>query len=264
MAKRCDTVYFGSNTKMSKTDAETLAYFRRLREATCELWDRPIRMFVVPSFTVLGGAAEIIRDTPILLGAQNLGAEERGAYTGEVSVLSLVENGVAIAEIGHSERRELFGETNASVRKKVRTALKAGLTALVCIGESAHAKRSMTSDEVLNIQLKEALSGLAPADASRIIVAYEPVWSIGENGTCASPEYVRARHLAIKQTLSLIFGEQAGSDVPVIYGGSVNEENMEQLIRCENVNGLFVGRSAWNAEGYAAMARRTLELYQNR
>lgn len=252
--------YFGSNTKMSKTDSETVTFLQELVQATAHLQGKEdLQLFIIPSFTVLNRANAILEGTGIRLGAQNLSYAERGQFTGEVSPLSLLENGVSIAEIGHSERRHVLGETDEDARRKVENALSHGMTALLCIGETGEEKAMGLSAEVLRTQLKVGLSSVTKEQLDRVWVAYEPVWAIGTQGTPAAPDYVEKMHGVIKQCLVDLFGCDGG-EIPVLYGGSVNPANHAELAALRNVDGLFVGRSAWFAQGYASLAENSWKI----
>lgn len=260
---RCDRFYFGTNTKMSMTDSEALDYLRALRRETADISAAEAKLFVIPSHTVLSRAREELAGCPIALGAQNMSWEMRGAFTGEISPLSLVELGVEIAELGHSERRHIFRETDAEIGAKVRTARSVGLTALICVGETEEEKADGAADAVLETQLLRGTAGLSAADAAGLMIAYEPVWAIGTAGTPAPADYAAARHAALRRTLTARFGE-AGADVPILYGGSVNPANAADYVRQENVSGVFVGRAAWTAEGYAALVRSLLPVFREK
>nr|HMM32456.1 triose-phosphate isomerase [Clostridia bacterium] len=197
----------------------------------------------------------------ILLGAQNMHPEEQGQFTGEVSPLMLKELGLDIVEIGHSERRHVFHETDAEENKKVLSALAHGFTALLCVGETAEQKAYGIADEVLSMQLKIGLNGVTKTQLSRLWVAYEPVWAIGVNGTPASQQYAKERHLHIKAVLEMLF---PGNEVPVLYGGSVNPDNARDLIVQNGIDGLFTGRAAWEAENFNKLIRQVLPLYKGR
>ncbi len=250
----------GTNLKMYKTAAETQVYLSALQTLTQDLRGE-VTLFVIPSYPALERAANTVRDKAILLGAQNMHPEEQGQFTGEVSPLMLAEFGLDIVEIGHSERRHVFGETDAQENQKVLSALRHGFTALLCVGETAEQKEAGISDEILRMQLKIGLSGVSAADAGRVWVAYEPVWAIGVNGVPASAEYVRLRHASIGTALEARF---PGARIPVLYGGSVNPQNAEELIVQPGVDGLFTGRAAWEAEKFDALIRQVLPLWQQK
>ena len=172
---------------------------------------------------------------------------DAGAWTGEISPLMLTDCGLDIVELGHSERREHFGETDETVGLKTEAALRHGLTPLICIGETESEKEAGQADAVLARQVEGALGRLNDAQkAMPILFAYEPVWAIGEGGKPASASYADARQARIIELARAI----TGRTVPCLYGGSVNPGNCEELIACPHVDGLFIGRSAWHVEGY--------------
>jgi triosephosphate isomerase len=250
----------GTNLKMYKTPLQTEDYLKSLQALTKDLL-RDVTLFVIPSYPSLERAVNTVYEKAILLGAQNMHPEEQGQFTGEVSPLMLKELGLDIVEIGHSERRHVFHETDAEENKKVRSALAHGFTALLCVGETAEQKENGIADEVLSIQLKVGLRGVEKEQISHLWVAYEPVWAIGVNGTPASPEYARDRHLHIKSVLEGLFPE---NEIPVLYGGSVNPQNAEALIVQPGIDGLFTGRAAWEAGNFNKLIRQVLPLYQRR
>lgn len=257
---RLDTFYFGTNTKMYKTIAETVAYLEALIRLTADVGRESMELFVIPSFTALAAAKQCGLQRQILLGAQNMGWEDEGQFTGEISPLMLNEVGVEIVEIGHSERRHVLGETDEMENRKVRCALRHGFRPLLCVGETAEQKQYGIADEILSMQLKIGLYGVSPARAESLMIAYEPVWAIGTGGTPATEAYVADRHRFIKTTLAALFGQNEGRNIPVLYGGSVNLENAVSYSKCPGVDGLFIGRSAWRAEDFNAIIRAVMEI----
>ena len=199
-----------------------------------------VDVFLLPPFVCLPMAAELLSDTGIAYGAQNMHWEDRGAYTGEISPVMLVEFGATFVEIGHAERRRHFGETDATVNLKVRAALRHGLRPILCIGEGE--RGASAADTVLREQLSRALDAVAEAELDGVVVAYEPVWAIGQ-AAAAEPAYVHDRHLAIRDHLKRAYGE-VGARPRLIYGGSVSPANARQLVTHPEVQGLFVGRAA--------------------
>lgn len=250
-------IYLGTNTKMYKNIAQTVSYLTRLDELTADLDREKLELFVIPSFTTLESARRCVPPERIDLGAQNMGWEDEGQFTGEISPLMLKEVGTQIVEIGHSERRHVLGETDWMENKKVLCALRHGFTPLLCIGETGEEKGLGLSDEVLRTQLKAGLHGVTAEDAARLWVAYEPVWAIGVSGVPASPEYAAEKHQVIRDCLVELFGA-AGEEIPLLYGGSVNPENAPLLIPLPNIDGLFIGRSAWDADRFNAIIRQVL------
>ena len=250
-------LYFGSNLKMYKGVADTAAYLTELQRLTADLNREGIELFIIPSYTALPEAARVTDQSLVRLGAQNMGWEEEGQFTGEISCRMLRELGIGMVMAGHSERRHVFRETDEDEQRKVRCALDHGMIPLLCVGETAEDKRYGISREVLAMQLKIGLYGVSREEAPRVRVAYEPVWSIGVNGTPAEPAYAETMHAAIKEVLRVMFGE-AGSRIPVLYGGSVNPGNARELIALPSVDGLYVGRAAWQADKFNILIRDAL------
>lgn len=242
-------LYFGTNLKMYKNVCQTRDYLKRLAELTKDMDRQKTELFVLPSYTSLSAAASCTDQSLIRLGSQNMCWEEEGQFTGEISPLMLKELGIELTMAGHSERRTLFGEDDRVESKKAAMAVRQGMTALLCIGETLEQKTLGISREVLRIQLKTGLSKVEPEKLDKIWIAYEPVWSIGVNGIPADPQYARIMHQSIKECLLELYGG-AGAQVPVLYGGSVNMENARELIACPSIDGLFVGRSAWQADAF--------------
>lgn len=261
---RLDKLYIGTNTKMYKTTSEICSYLSRLLALTRDIPDEILELFVLPSFTSLDAAKKTVKDSKLRIGAQNMGWEEKGAFTGEISPAMIGEAGADIVMTGHSERRRILRETNQDEEKKTARALKNGFTALLCIGEDMEEKEYGICDEILRIQLKTALHSVTQAQAERLWIAYEPVWAIGDNGTPASESYANERHSVIKETLRNLYGDKTGSDIPVLYGGSVNNRNAEALIRMPFIDGLFIGRSAWDAADFAGIIRAVLPVFREK
>lgn len=256
-------LYFGSNLKMYKNIHDTIEYLKSLERLTEDLDRNKFTIFIIPSFTSLDRAEKEVDQSLIWLGAQNMCWEERGQFTGEISPLMLRELNIKIIELGHSERRHVFGETNQMMDKKVLAALSHGFTALLCVGETEDEKEYGISDEVLRMQLKMGLKNVSSKQIHQLWVAYEPVWAIGVNGKPASAAYAQEKHHIIKEALTEIFGED-GYKIPVLYGGSVNPENANELIVQADIDGLFVGRSAWDANKFNKLIRNAVNAYEFR
>lgn len=255
-------LYFGSNLKMYKNIQDTVTYLQDLVSYTKDISRDEIELFIIPSYTTLESATKSIDRSYVKLGAQNMCWEEEGQFTGEISPLMLQELGLDLVMIGHSERRHVFRETDVEENKKVKAALNHGLTALLCIGETAEEKNFGISAEVLRTQLKVGFHDVPASQVSNIWVAYEPVWSIGVNGTPASADYAEEMHKVIKSCLLEIFGED-GAKIPVLYGGSVNPGNANELIVQPSIDGLFTGRAAWQADKFNALIRDAKKTYEN-
>ena len=177
-----------------------------------------------------------------------------GAWTGEISATMLLDVGASLVEIGHSERRAHFGETDETVALKTKAAIDNGLLALVCVGDTRAEYEAGRTSEVLARQVRFALSGLSAADRAKVVIAYEPVWSIGEGGVPADPDFADRQHALIKEESLRIFAEP----VDVVYGGSVNPGNCRELAGKTHIDGLFIGRSAWEAQGYIGIVESVM------
>lgn len=253
--------YMGTNTKMYKTIAETSQFVQRLCDLTKDIDRERFELFVIPSYTTLDQANRH-RDPQLLkLGAQNMCWEEYGQFTGEISPLMLRETGCDLVMIGHSERRHIFFETDEMERKKVRCALDHGFTVLLCIGETEEEKECGRSDLVLKRQLEIGLADLKDQETAKVWIAYEPVWAIGVTGKPITVKYADEKIQMIRETLIGIFGISA-VHIPIFYGGSVNWENAIELSQCREINGLFIGRSAWDAEDFNALIRNVLRKHR--
>ena len=244
--------YFGSNFKMHKTLAEVKTFVQFLTQ-TYE--GQPnLQLFVIPPFTALGGLQDIARPTNLWIGAQNMHWASSGAFTGEISAPMLRDLGVDLVMLGHAERRHKFGETDHQINKKVQSAIDHHLRVLLCIGETAKQRQSGITDEVLAMQLKIALFGFPDDQIDQLMVAYEPVWAIGAGGQEAQPAEIASSINHIKQILTSRFGEEARK-IPLLYGGSVSEHNCSDYVQATAVSGLFVGRAAWQPDGFMRVLR---------
>ncbi|WML41389.1 triose-phosphate isomerase [Neobacillus sp. OS1-2] len=241
-------IWIGTNWKMTKTIAEGVAFTKELRSIS-EAIPSSIQLFIIPSHTALVPIKELTTETDMYLGAQNMHWEDSGAYTGEISPRMLAEIGIDLIELGHSERRQYFNETDVAINKKVHAALNYSIKPLICIGENLDQKEQLISKETLAAQLKVCLQGLSKEMAKEILIAYEPVWAIGDQGVPADAAYVADIHHFLRSTLVELF-EEVGLTIPLLYGGSVNQENFLEYSKLENVNGLFIGRAAWDIESF--------------
>lgn len=238
--------WIGTSWKMNKTLAEARAFAEGLAAADADR-DPRIQRFVIPPFTAVREVAAMLAGASVKVGAQNMHWADAGAWTGEVSAPMLVDCGLDIVELGHSERREHFGETDETVGLKTESAVRHGLIPLICIGETLPERESGRAQEVLARQVRGALGKLsADQKGAEILLAYEPVWAIGENGIPATSDYADARQAEIIAVAEDVLGRR----IPCLYGGSVNPGNCEELIQCPHIDGLFIGRSAWAVEGY--------------
>lgn len=243
------THWIGTSWKMHKTLAEARAFARGLSQQGPE----GIQRFVIPPFTAVREVKAMLAETTVKVGAQNMHWDDQGAWTGEVSPLMLADCGLDMVELGHSERRAHFGETDETVGLKVTAALRHGLTPLICIGETLDERQAGRAQDVLAAQVRGALAKLTPEQrVAEVLFAYEPVWAIGVNGIPATADYADARQAEI----ITVAGDVLGRRLPCLYGGSVNPDNCAELIACPHIDGLFIGRSAWAVEGYLDILAR--------
>jgi len=253
--------WIGTSWKMNKTLRQARDYAQQLLPAA-EWRDPRLQAFIIPPFTALATVCEALKETPLLVGAQNMHWADHGAYTGEISPPMIKDCGAALVELGHSERRSLFNETDKTINCKVQAALAHGLRPLICVGESERDKRYGLAAEVVAMQVKIALHGLMPAALRQVLIAYEPVWAIGESGIPATPDYANEMHGRIRLVLAALTAEAA--QVPILYGGSVNLQNCRDLAAQPQIDGLFIGRAAWEAAGFLEIVRAVLPVVPNR
>ncbi|MFA0116805.1 triose-phosphate isomerase [Vibrio breoganii] len=252
-------VWIGTSWKMNKTSAAADAWASAVEPAV-KACSESVQPFVIPSFPYIQQVSEQLNDKGVRIGSQNICWQDEGAYTGEVSPIQVKDCGATLVEIGHSERRAMFGETDERVNKKVLASLKHGLTPLVCVGDTHDEKRWGVSAESVIRQVKIALYEVPKEQVTDVIIAYEPVWAIGEQGIPATSEEAERVHLAIRNALSAEFGSSISQKIVLLYGGSVNLDNASELLDQANIDGLFVGRTAWNADGYCHL----LEIAQSK
>jgi len=246
------TIWVGTSWKMNKTLAEALAFADALAAADGGSHAN-VQRFILPSFTVVREVKARLAKTSVKVGAQNMHWDDGGAWTGEISSLMLKDCNLDLVEIGHSERREFFNETDDTVGKKTAAAVRHGLVPIVCIGETLAERQAGNADTVLKRQVEKALAHLSGSKKDApILIAYEPVWAIGVNGIPATLEYAAARHEKIADVARAVLGR----GVPILYGGSVNSDNCVELVSHPAVDGLFIGRAAWTPEGYLDILRR--------
>jgi triosephosphate isomerase len=241
-----------ANWKMFKTTHETLAYVRELSAAVRPL--AGVEIIVAPPFTALTTAAEAARNTKVGIAAQNLYFEKEGAFTGEVSATMVKDAGASYVIIGHSERRQLFGETDQSVNRKLRAALAADLVPIVCIGETLAERQAGQMPAVLDRQVKDGLDGLSGEEVADIIIAYEPVWAIG-TGVTASPAEADEAHRHIRARLRSWFGGPAAEGCRIQYGGSVKPDNIRALMALPDVDGALVGGAGLVVQSFLEIVR---------
>jgi L-erythrulose 1-phosphate isomerase len=247
-------VWIGTSWKMNKLRADAQVFAQELAASTLASYSG-FQPFIIPSFPYIAEVARILSDTRVRVGAQNMHWAEHGAWTGEVSPPMVKDCGATLVELGHSERRTHFGETDETVALKTQAALKHGLTALVCIGDTKAEYDSGQTAHALERQVRGLLKYVAGDAQGKVVIAYEPVWSIGEGGVPATPEFANEQHIRIAGLVK----ELTGITLPILYGGSVNPENCVALARQSHIDGLFIGRSAWDVKAYLSIVNSVLE-----
>jgi triosephosphate isomerase len=242
------TPFIAGNWKMFKTVQEAAAFVTDLRAAVKDA--KGVQVIVGPPFTAIHAAAQAARGSNIEVSAQNLHWEKQGAFTGEISAAMIKEAGATYVIIGHSERRQLFGETDAIVNRKVQSAIAQGLTPIICIGETLEERERNETLAVLDRQIKGGLDTVTAEQVAALIVAYEPVWAIG-TGRVATAAQAGEAHAHIRTRLRQWFGGDAADACRVIYGGSVKPDNIRELIAEPDVDGALVGGASLDVKSFA-------------
>ena len=240
------------NWKMHKTVAETAALVRELRSALGDAAGK-VQVAVAPPFTALAAAVEAARGSAIEIAAQDVHWEKQGAFTGEVSAPMLADVGCQHGIVGHSERRQLFGETDEAVRKKIGALLAAGVSPIVCVGETLAEREAGRTLEVVDRQVRQGLAGLSVDELGRLTIAYEPVWAIG-TGKTATAAQAQEVHAAIRKLLRELASSVA-DQIRVQYGGSVKPENAAELMAQPDVDGALVGGASLKAADFVAIVK---------
>lgn len=244
--------YIAGNWKMNKSRSEAKELVTAIAEGVKGKQSLP-EIMVFPPFTSLDVARTAIGGSPVALGAQNLDDHDSGAYTGEVSANMLVDAGCSYVIIGHSERRQYYGETNQTVPLKVKAALNKGLVPVICVGELLDERENNLTDPVVKRQVGAAVQGLSQDELKKIIIAYEPVWAIGTGKVCESPEAARVISV-IRASLKQFFEDKDGpNSVPILYGGSMNAKNADELLAQDEIDGGLIGGASLKAEDFLSI-----------
>jgi triosephosphate isomerase len=244
--------FMAGNWKMNKTVGEALDLVRELKAATSGVKD--VEVAVAPPFTALYAVHKELEGSPIRLAAQNLYWEEKGAFTGEVSPLMLKEVGCDYVIIGHSERRQFFGETDETVNRRIKAALAQGLKVIFCIGETLREREEGKTFSVIESQVEGGLKGLDDKKMRNMAIAYEPVWAIG-TGKTATPEQAEEVHRFIREKLEKLYSREVSEEIRIQYGGSVTPENVKGLMNQPNIDGALVGGASLKAESFSKIVR---------
>ncbi len=240
------------NWKMNKSNFEAIDLVTLLKRDLNDVND--VDIVVCPPFTALSDVKDVLTDSNIMLGAQNLYWEDAGAFTGEISASMLKEVGAQFVIIGHSERRQYFAETNDSVNKRIKAALKWNLTPIVCVGENLHERENNRTFDVVRDHCEGAFDGFSEEEIEKIIIAYEPVWAIG-TGKTATPQQAQEVHRFIRELLMRMYNEELARDIRIQYGGSVKPENITELMAQPDIDGALVGGASLSHESFVKIVK---------
>ncbi|GAB4193873.1 MAG: triose-phosphate isomerase [Roseiflexaceae bacterium] len=241
------TPIIAGNWKMYKTISEAVDLVEGLLRGLGDVAGREV--LVCPPFTALHALSPLLQDTPIRLGAQDVFYEPQGAYTGAVSPLMLRDLGCTYTIVGHSERRQIFGETDELVNRKLRAAIAHGLRVIVCVGETKPQRDAGEAEQVVVAQVRAGLSEVPAADLGSLVIAYEPIWAIG-TGDTATPADAQAMHATIRATLAELYGDDAAQALRIQYGGSVKPDNIDELMAQPDIDGALVGGASLKADSF--------------
>jgi triosephosphate isomerase len=236
------------NWKMFKTSQEANETASKLVELVTDASHTEI--MIAPPFTALSTVAEIVKGSNVSLGAQNLFWENEGAYTGEISSAMLVSTGCRYVIIGHSERRQFFGETDEMVNKKINSAVKNGLIPILCLGESEKERDADETFSILDKQIKRGLESFSSENLKTLVIAYEPIWAIG-TGKTASSDQAQEVHCFLRESLDKLFNSSLSESIRILYGGSVKPDNIKELMEKPDVDGALVGGASLQAESFS-------------
>jgi triosephosphate isomerase len=235
------------NWKMHLNVGEAVRLAATVAASCRELADREV--MIAPPFTALVAVAEAVRNTPVLVAGQNVAWEKEGAFTGEISPLMLRDAGAAMAIVGHSERRHIFGESNGLVNRRLRGALQFGLVPVLCVGETLAEREQGRTFPILEEQVRQGLADVSFAAAGRAVIAYEPVWAIG-TGRTATREQAQEAHAFIRSVLAGLYEKSLADAMRILYGGSVKPENIDSLMAEPDIDGALVGGAALQSESF--------------
>ncbi|MBR2427659.1 MAG: triose-phosphate isomerase [Lentisphaeria bacterium] len=249
-------VFIAGNWKMNKTAAEAKALCEALKESLAPLAGK-VEVAVCPTFTSLATAVEVLKGSNVKVGAQNIHWAENGAFTGEISGAMLKEIGVEYVIIGHSERRQYFGETDETVNKRMQAALANGLKPILCIGETLEEREGNKTEAVLEQQIKGAFADICECKMDQITIAYEPVWAIG-TGKTATPEMAEETHAFIRKTIAALYNQEIADAMVIQYGGSMKPENAQALVAQADIDGGLIGGAALKADSFTALVTNAI------
>ncbi|MFC1709830.1 triose-phosphate isomerase [Candidatus Omnitrophota bacterium] len=247
-------IIIAGNWKMNKTISEAIELTNGLKRNLYNITD--VGIVLCPTFTCLDQISELVSETNIDLGAQNMHWEEKGAFTGEISPIMLKDLGCKYVILGHSERRQYFSETNEVVNTKVRAALKNGLTPIVCVGEKLEERKANKTFQLIRDHVENSLKGLSKEEFQKIVIAYEPVWAIG-TGLTATPQQAQEVHSFIRKLLTEMSDNNTADNITIQYGGSVKPDNIEELIKEKDIDGALVGGASLKIDSFTEIVKKS-------
>ncbi len=239
---------------MNKTATEAAILVNEIKREVCDIDN--VDILICPPFTALSVASDVINESNISLGAQNFYFEESGAYTGEISASMLKDNGCSHVIIGHSERRVIFNESDTLINKKIKKAIEAGLTPILCIGEKLEEREANKTFDVITSQLEGDLKDIDVEAMKEIIIAYEPVWAIG-TGKTATAEQAQEAHAFIRNLIKEKYNQEVANETIILYGGSMKSSNVEELISQPDVDGGLIGGASLDAESFTELVKKS-------
>ena len=249
-------IIIAGNWKMYKNISDAIELANGLKRALYNV--DSIDMVICPVFTALSEVSEVLMDTNIKVGAQNMYWEDQGAFTGEISAVMLKDVGCKYVILGHSERRQYFAETDESVNKKIKKALEVELTPIVCVGENLDQREKKQTFDIVKSQIEKCLEGISAQDVVKIVIAYEPIWAIG-TGKTATAQQAQEVHNFIRILLSKLYDEDIASQIRIQYGGSVKPENISELIKQEDIDGALIGGASLKIDSFVSIIKNCLE-----
>lgn len=238
------------NWKMNNNVTESVNYAKKLSEIITP--NENVEVLICPTFTSLYSVNEVLNGSKLLLGAQNVFFEDKGAYTGEVSADMLESCGVKYVIVGHSERRQYFGETDEEINKRVNVCLKKGFRPIICLGESKYEREKRKEEKIVAHQVKRGLAGLTEDQLLKVVVAYEPVWAIG-TGETATPEIAQKMHKLIRTVIAEISSKSVADKIQILYGGSLKASNAEEILKQPDIDGGLIGGASLKAEDFTSI-----------
>jgi len=244
---------------MYKTITQAIELANGLKRELFELEPQNIDIVLCPPYTALSEVAEVVADSNIQLGAQDAFWQEEGAFTGEISPLMLKDVGAKYVIIGHSERRQYFGESNEGVNKKIKAALKHNLTPIVCVGETLKEREGGKTFKVLDDHIKNGLKDLSEGEVDKMVIAYEPVWAIGTGKTATAAQAEEAQKY-IREMLAKMYNKDIAENIRIQYGGSVKPENIAELMQEPDVDGALVGGASLEIASFAAIVKKASQI----